>query len=310
MVRIRFKEVAEEWLEDKRNFIKDSTAAYYQYELEHYIKPIFYNMFIEDITGELIQCCVITWQKRCKQNTMSLKKSTIQNLITLLKQIIRFGIQKGYLSERTINIHYLPPNIIQKKDKIFSNIEKNKIINAGLKENNNKAYGILLALTCGLRIGEICALQWKDYDIENGIIHIRKTLQRIYTTNQNPKSEITITLPKTESSIRDVPLSCKMLEITKKFYSEPELFVLTNKLKFFEPRSYRTYYMKFLEKNNIQKLNFHCLRHTFATQCIENGADYKSISEIMGHSSVNTTINMYVHPQLENKRKCMELIQW
>ncbi|RHU84971.1 hypothetical protein DXC24_09640 [Clostridium sp. OM08-29] len=65
----------------------------------------------------------------------------------------------------------------------------------------------------------------------------------------------------------------------------------------------------FLLKLLIQPINFHCLRHTFATRCIENGANYKTVSELLGHSSINTTLNLYVPPPISEKRKCVELIQ-
>ncbi len=63
-----------------------------------------------------------------------------------------------------------------------------------------------------------------------------------------------------------------------------------------------------MDSLDVRKLNFHCLRHTFATRCIESGADYKTVSEILGHASVHTTMNLYVHPSIEQKRKCVELM--
>lgn len=85
-------------------------------------------------------------------------------------------------------------------------------------------------------------------------------------------------------------------------------YILTNSNKYMEPRAIRKYYNNFLLKLLIQPINFHCLRHTFATRCIENGANYKTVSELLGHSSINTTLNLYVPPPISEKRKCVELI--
>lgn len=86
-------------------------------------------------------------------------------------------------------------------------------------------------------------------------------------------------------------------------------YILTNSNKYMEPRAIRKYYNNFLLKLLIQPINFHCLRHTFATRYIENGANYKTVSELLGHSSINTTLNLYVPPPISEKRKCVELIQ-
>jgi len=161
-----------------------------------------------------------------------------------------------------------------------------------------------------LRIGELCALRWEDFDFKNGVIHISKTLQRVYDPNSTPKTKIVISSPKTLTSNRDIPLSLKMTEFISKLEINKMGYVLTNEDKYMEPRTFRKFYTHFLERHGIVTLNVHCLRHTFATRCIENGGDYKSVSEILGHTTINTTLNMYVHPQLEEKRKCVELIQW
>ena len=153
-------------------------------------------------------------------------------------------------------------------------------------------------------------MQWTGIDFKNRVIHITKTMQRIYNKRSNPKTKIIIFTPKTRTSVREIPLSGNTMNLIKQLpFLNVQGYILTNSNKYMEPRAIRKYYNNFLLKLLIQPINFHCLRHTFATRCIENGANYKTVSELLGHSSINTTLNLYVPPPISEKRKCVELIQ-
>ena len=167
----------------------------------------------------------------------------------------------------------------------------------------------MISLYTGLRIGELCALQWKDIDLKGRIVHVRKTVQRIFYKEWTgaTKSSVVITAPKTRSAARDVPLASFLVPLLRELHcSDPETYVLSGDRKCLEPKTYRTFYKRFLERNNLPMLRFHGLRHTFATLCIEDGADCKTVSALLGHASVNLTLSLYVHPQIEQKRKCIE----
>ena len=306
-----FQDVMRCWLEEKRYFIKESTYAYYSFEVTNYLTPMLGQFDVKEITEERIQESVIAWQNIGMENGGPLKKSSVQNLVVLIKQVLRYADKKGYVEEKNMNIRFVPSKAAIKKEKVFSVADQNKLIVALLSEISYRNFGILLCLNSGLRIGEICALKWEDFDLENRILHITKTMQRIYQKNELPKTRIIITEPKTISSIRDIPLSDKIYQIVTQFsHKEMTAYVLTNTEHYLEPRSFRKYYKKFLDSHGINYSNFHCLRHTFATKCIENGGDYKSVSEILGHTTINTTLNMYVHPRMEEKRRCINSIQW
>lgn len=304
------QELLEMWLKEKRMYVKQSTYAYYCYEVNHYIVPLLGNLPLDNIGEEEIQNAVLFLQKQGIENGHPLNKSTIQNLVVLLKQVVKYGIRKKLIKNMTIDIRFAP-QIPVNKQKVFSRAEQNKLMHALLNDLNYKSFGILLCLNTGLRIGELCALKWKDIDTNTGVVRVTKTLQRVYKMDEYGKTDIIIASPKTETSIRDVPLSQRILTIISCFeHCNPDHYILSNSLSCIEPRRLRQYYNDFLLKNGIQRLNFHCLRHTFATRLVENGADYKSISEILGHSSIHMTLNMYVHPLMEEKRKCVELIEW
>ena len=172
-----------------------------------------------------------------------------------------------------------------------------------------KDLGILLSLCCGLRIGEICALKWSDIDIENGTLYINKTVQRLKKEKADQKkTELVISSPKSISSIRIIPLPMFLIEYLSEFKKNNvnESYVISGSINIFEPRSYQYYFKAFLQRENIRIFNYHILRHTFATRCIEKGVDIKSLSELLGHSNVNITLDKYVHPSLEQKRFQLE----
>lgn len=302
-----FMELATEWLTGKRNYIKESTYALYQYEIENYLFPAIGNLDITGINEQVLQESVLNWQ----YGGHAMKKSTVQNLVILMKQIVKYAMKKGYMKQSEIVIRYAPQNKIQRSRKILEETEQLQLINAILSDLTPETLGILLCINSGLRIGELCALKWSDVNTNEQVLHVTKTMQRIYIKNANPKSYVVISSPKTESSIRDIPLSCKMCELIIEIADmNPQHYILTNSEHYIEPRTYRKHYESFLNMQGISYIKFHSLRHTFATKCIESGADYKVVSEILGHSTINTTLNMYVHPQMSEKRKCIESICW
>ena len=197
---------------------------------------------------------------------------------------------------------YHPPKQIQ----IFDKKHQIALINHLQTEINHKNFGILLCIHTGLRIGELCALQWKDINFAAKLLSVDKTMIRTYTREDG--SKLHITSPKTRSSMRNVPLNSWIMQYATLLQGEDDHYILTNKPSYIEPNKYRLYYNKMLKNLELPHLTFHALRHTFATRCIECGCDYKSLSELLGHSNVSITMNIYVHPQMELKRKCVELL--
>lgn len=303
---MKFENLALEWFECKRKFLKESTEAYYAFEIQNYIIPGLGNIEISEINEEVIQKCVYKWQTEGGKDNKKIKKTTISNLTMLIKQIIKYGIKRNLLLPFELQICYIPEKR-DSKNKVFTNEEQNAIIEAVMSDLSFKSFGILLCLYTGMRIGELCALRWSDLDLQTNIVQVQNTLQRVYRKNSEPKTKIIIGEPKTNNSIRSIPLSEKLQSAIKDL---PNIdytgYVLTNNTSFMEPRTFRRFYTNFLIKHNIKYLNFHSLRHSFATHLIQNGADYKCVSEILGHTNINTTINMYVHPDIKQKRECIE----
>ena len=169
--------------------------------------------------------------------------------------------------------------------------------------------GIYICLCAGLRIGEVCALVWDDIDVETGIINISKTIQRIYVIEGAEKhTEVIIDTPKSKNSIRVIPIAKDLMKMIKPFKKvvNGSFYVLTNSSHPTEPRTYRNYYKRLMKELDMPKLKFHGLRHSFATRCIESKCDYKTLSVLLGHSKISTTLDLYVHPNFEQKQQCVE----
>ncbi len=179
-----------------------------------------------------------------------------------------------------------------------------------MEEMDSTKLGFYLCLSTGLRIGELCALRWKNIDIQQKILRVTSTIKRIKTSDMHSttKTELMITAPKSLSSIRDIPLPEKLAEMLLSFKQADEKFLLSGSNEPVEPRTMQYRFNKYAEKLKLSYSNPHVLRHTFATHCIELGFDIKTLSEILGHSNVEITLNRYVHSSEERKRLQMALL--
>ena len=192
--------------------------------------------------------------------------------------------------------------------RVFSKTEQEQLCKYILAEPEPCNIGILVCLFTGLRIGEICALRWEDVSFADQTIHVHHTLQRVQNQSGNgPKTKIVVTTPKSSCSIRTIPIPDELSEMLAAHKRSSVGYLLTNdERKFVEPRTMQNRFKKALKSSGVESANFHATRHTFATRCIELGFDVKSLSEILGHATVNITMNRYVHPTLELKKENMK----
>ena len=296
----RISEIIDLWKVDKKQYVKKSSYSAYILLVENHLLPAFGDKYSIEETD--VQTFV--FQKLSE----GLSQKTIKDILIVLKMVLKFGAKNKLFEYTPFDIQY--PTEREKHDiEVLSKINQKKIMNYVQENFTFRNLGVYVCLSTGIRIGEICALTWNDIDTETGIIAVRKTIQRIYIIeNGRRHTELLLDTPKTKNSIRDIPMTkdlLKMLKPLKKVLND-NYFVLTNEEKPTEPRTYRNYYKKMLESLNIPELKFHGLRHSFATRCIESNCDYKTVSVILGHSNISTTLNLYVHPNLEQKKKCIE----
>lgn len=168
--------------------------------------------------------------------------------------------------------------------------------------------GINLSMYMGLRIGEVCALQWKDIDLEKRILTVSKTIQRVQCRTGAKRTKLIITEPKSESSKRTIPIPDCLLSVLRENKADGDIYVVSGKRKPVEPRTVQYRFAKTLHNADLPSFHYHSLRHLFATRCVELGFDVKTLSEILGHSSVEVTLNRYIHSDMDHKRTCMSLL--
>ena len=235
-------------------------------------------------------------------------------MVKILKQILHYGEIKGYIPP--IQYEITKPSVPRKEIEVLTEEEQVKLvkyIKANIR-NEIKGVGILLSLYAGTRLGEICALRWKDLRLDIGIINITKTMQRVKNTDKeaDTKTKIVIDTPKTQNSIRQIPIPDFLLtelKIWSERYPENAYILTGDTEKYIEPRSYQNSFKRYLKQTGIRNINFHALRHTFATRAIEQKVDAKSLSDILGHATVKFTLERYVHPSFTQKKQNIEKLE-
>ena len=293
-------QITEEWKEEKKKYVKKSTYAAYQLLIQNHIKPYFGDLY--EVNEEKVQQFVFD------KLDAGLSEKTIRDIIIVLKMILKFGIKNGYLEYVQIDAKF--PSKQEKKDlDVLSKADQKKFMEHLRNNFTFKNLGIFICLSTGMRIGEICGLRWCDVDTVEGVIKVRHTLQRIYIIEGETRhTELLLDTPKTANSVRDIPMSSELLKMLKSLTKvvNENYYVISNDIKPIEPRTYRNYYKKLCKQLDIPELKFHGLRHSFATRCIESKADYKTVSVLLGHSNISTTLNLYVHPNKEQKKKTID----
>lgn len=299
-----FGETADIWLNSIKSQLKESSAVKYINLLNTYIFPEFKYRIIADISRneiyEFAMKLLVCGGK--KKNGLSSK--TVTNIMSVIRSIFKFAsVEMGY---SVADIDKIAIKQQQTKMRVLSYSEQQRLSSFLCKNLNSCNLGILVCLYMGLRIGEICALKWEDISFEEHYIYVHKTMQRLQTLSSGKKkTQIIISSPKSDCSIRKIPIPTNIFELLNALKNKADTFLLTGKEKYVEPRTMQNRFKKVLTECNIQDANFHALRHTFATRCVELGFDIKSLSEVLGHASVNITLNRYVHPSMELKQENM-----
>ena len=299
MIHKTVREIAAAWKEYKRPYVKQSTMAAYVLILENHVLPYFGDG--DSLHEQEVQAFVLQKLER------GLSVKTVKDILIVLKMVMKFGVKNEWMTYYEWDIKY-PTTSTNKELEVLSVANHRKILNYIQSHFTFTGLGIYISLSTGLRIGEICALKWSDINVADGTITVSRTIERIYIIEGEKKhTELIINTPKTKNSCREIPMSKELLAMIKplKKVVNEDFYVLTNDERPTEPRTYRNYYNDLMVKLDIPKLKYHGLRHSFATRCIEAGCDYKTVSVLLGHSNISTTLNLYVHPNMEQKKRCI-----
>jgi len=298
----RLSSFCDEWLVRNRTRVKESTYVKYRGVIENHVKPRLGDYSVEELSSDAIE-------KFSHELlfTDKLSSKTVKDILTMLNSVIKY-IEKQ-LSVSLSNIEIVYPKVAKKEVRVLSKDEQTRLVNYLLKDMDEYKFGIMLSLLTGMRLGEVCALRWKNICLKEGTVKVNSTIQRLsdLSNSGKGKTKIVITEPKSNTSVREIPLTEYAAKLCEAHWcNNPDAFVLTGEQnRYIEPRTMQYKIERFTEACGIEGVHFHTLRHTFATRCVEVDFEIKSLSEILGHSSPRITLERYVHSSMKLKRDNM-----
>ncbi len=295
---ILFAEATKQWLNKIKTEVKESTYAHYYQTVFKHLNTKFGGMKIKKINSNMISNFF---------NALNLSSKTKSDICVITKQIFQYALSEKYISKLP---QFPKIQVEQQNIEIFTEYEQKRLETYLFKNIDFLNLGLIVVLYTGIRIGELCALKDEDFDFSQNTISINKTMQRIKNLDKSVqcKTKIIIDTPKTNKSIRAIPIPNFLIELTKKYYSclPNNAYILTGTKDYIEPRLLEYKFKKILKDLYIKNYKFHTLRHTFATNCVKNAVDIKTLSELLGHSSVKITLERYVHSDLNLKKRELE----
>ena len=309
------------WMEVymKHNLKQSTQAGYETYARKHF-KPALGQIRLIDITPQLLQQFY-----NYKMEAENLSPKTINNLNMYLHKALEQAFKEGIIPANPASALNLP-RASRPQVEILTRDEQAQLIRASRQHR----YGVFvrLVLATGLRLGELLGLRWEDIDFRLNMLHIRRTLNRLPIVNrpenyQGRRTEIVIQEPKTQNSVRTIPLHAGVLQdllqwrrvqdtdraVAGEKYVDSGMIVTNPLGGYVEPRTFADYYHQMLQMAGLRHFNFHALRHTFASRAMEQGMDNKTLSVLLGHYSVAFTMDTYAHVLDDHKWEGMQLME-
>ena len=295
----------EAWLEGEiLDRVKPSTYESYYNCTKKYVIPFFSRSENERITADSVSRFI-----RALKNEASISESYKKKILGVFKTALRELLKNSPDSPVILELIKLPKTE-ENEVQIFTRKEQGLIEMAALNYEDKRTLGIVLCFYSGIRLGELCALRWSDFDIEAGTMSIKRTVSRTKSFNSSDsKTVLNIGTPKSRTSSRTIPLPDFLINIAKRYMLQGEkegCYVLSGTDTPMDPRAYQKLYKRILIKAGVKDRKFHAIRHTFATRALELHVDIKTVSEILGHSNVAITMNVYVHSLMEQKKIAIE----
>ena len=296
-----FKTAAQKWLSYNKQRVKDSTLENYSYLLKRHILPYFGGCAMSKIEPSLVNKFIeIKLTKgKLKQNT-GISKKYMQDILSIVKSIAKFAELEYSIPYKLACVS--SPKPIKIEPQILDDNEIKQLSNVLVNDIDCIKLSILIFMYTGLRIGEVCALKWCDFDPANSSLHIRRTIQRI--TDNCGSITLIEDIPKTANSLRVIPLPDIIIKYLKDLNSNESDYITG-----IEPYKLRRSFKRILKDNDMKNIRFHDLRHSFASWGLRLNFDIKSLSEILGHANAAKTLNYYAHSSIEQEQKCMNMLK-
>ena len=304
-----FAEVASQWLSVISLKVKQSTYAGYSATLALHILPQLGSCNMQSLSAvDISRFAGHKLENGRIDGKGGLSAKTVRDMLSIVKSVMEFARAEDII---TGGLAITYPKQQQQAMRVLSRQEQSSLVAVLISDMDVHKLGILLCLYTGMRIGEVCALQWQDISPDFDKLSVRQTLQRVKNTGDGvEKTKILIDTPKSARSVRDIPIPKFMSAYLSRFVGDSRSFLLcTADAAYTEPRTMQNHFARNARAACIAGANYHTLRHTFATRCVEAGVDIKSISEMLGHANVSFTLNRYVHSSFDQKREGMNKLE-
>ena len=295
------------WLSSVEADVKESSYANYNFIAGHYIFPHIGEVRLSELTRETADGYVRMLRTEGRAGGGGLSPKMVGCILAVIRRVISYAKDHDM---PVPDVRFRAPR--QKRPGIrVLPVADQKRLEEACEEAGTVGLGILLSLYGGLRIGEVCGLRWDSVDLEAGLITVSRIISRIRSADRRKgqKTRVLIGTPKTDTSRRHVPVASFLKEKLEKARRDRDCYVLTGSREYMEPRVFYSRYRKLLRDIGLPPYNYHALRHTFATRCVESGVEVKALSEILGHADISITLSRYVHPTLEQKKKQILLLE-
>ena len=301
-----FGDVLDEWLALHKETVKASTWQFIELRANKHVRPYFKDMYVDKIT--LRQC------QDFVNKTFKVAPVAYVYSVSIVKNTLDYALRLGMIESNPM-LYVIKPkkqaNISDNHGNYYNKDELKKFLDVA-KNTNLKKYALFRLLAySGMRIGECLALTWHDLDYKNNTIAINKTLAR---TNNGIK----IQTPKTKASNRVISLDNETIQVLKMWQLEQrkqllkvginamdskQLIFSNGKNSFIIVPTVRLAIKQIAKKAGIHSITTHGFRHTHATLLFASGLDIKQVQARLGHSNVQTTLNIYTHAMKEKQDK-------
>lgn len=305
-------DISQNWLDTIQRHLKETSYIKYRNLLYNHILPELGTTYLSGLSTLQVEAFVRKKLKEGRKDQRGgLKEKTVKDIISVLREICLYGEACG--EESPCRFDQIRMRQEESPVRILNRTEQETLGRFLLRDGSLTKTGILLSLYMGLRLGEVCALKKEHILFGEKVVQVRMTMQRIQTPGSvgDKKTKVILTTPKSRKSLRDIPIPPILQKRLTDLGNLPErAYLLTgSEERFIEPRTLENIFKRYLKECQMEEINYHALRHTFATRCVERGFDVKTLSEILGHASVNITLNRYVHSSMERKREHMQKLQ-
>ena len=296
------RDLCDEWLSVSSHRVKLSTLANYRMKIEKHIIPRFGNMMCGEITSKM----AYRFMQEKLDNGLSARY--VADIMVLLKTVFKYAQREYNIANPFDTI--VMPKCSKPEVRLLTGDEQKKL-RAYLNEHNDPiSVGITLALAMGLRVGEVCGLMWSDIDLKKRILIVNRTVQRVSVHDGDGKTKVIVSPPKSQTSAREIPIPAGVFSMLKNMQGADEHYIISGSTKPTEPRTMQYHFAKILKNADLPSVRFHSLRHCMASAAIEAGFDVKTLAEILGHARIELTMNLYVHSNIDRKRRCMDKLKW